>query len=263
MSASKALAPTAATSHFFDQPAWRRLCAAASEGAARGCGATDTLFTSPYSSAIDAALRNVPAAKHPLALAIAREIGDYATAEQIAQGHAEMQAQGCCTHGIDPNARPAGCGELAAAYDGAANEDAAERTDEQPGVDPHDLVQCWSFLQSKQWALEARGFEAALARRPAVEAGSGARLVFTWVPGDCSPLVSRASRQYALEISLPAGAGDLTGRFAGCGLDCAHTERRAGANVDLEETLTQWFAEFQQATRRTHDVWFVDAVGRA
>ncbi|ABM96906.1 hypothetical protein [Methylibium petroleiphilum] len=262
MPAPNALALTAAP-RYFDQPAWRRLCTAACDTAARACGASDTVFTSLYSAAIDAALRDVPAAQQPLALAIARELGDYATAEEIARDRAEMLAQGWCTHGIDPNACPAGCGDLAAERDGAANEDVEQPAEEQKGADPHDLVLCWSFLQSKQWALEARGFAADLARRPAVEAGSGARLVFTWVPGECSPLTSRASREYALEISLPAGAGDVVARFAGCGLDCARTERRAGADADLDAILTQWFTEFQHATRMAHDVWFVHATGRA
>lgn len=243
-SASNALAATTGTTDLFDQHAWRDLCEAASTAAARSCGLSDTVYTAQYSAAIDAALLNVPADAQALALSIAKECGDYASAEAIAQGRIDLLANGWCAHGIDPNACPAGCGDLASAHPDAANEILGDEVDE--------IAACWSFLQSKQFALEARGFEA-LAREFPAAPGRHRRISLSWIPGVEPAFARRISRQYTLEVTFPEGQRPLA-YFAGCGIVSERTARRAGA--DLEISLQTWYEDFKVLSRQQHELIF-------
>jgi hypothetical protein len=80
----------------------------------RGCGLSYDLFAERFSAAVD---RHYPPTS-PLreaALELAVGIG-YLTPDEIAQAQEDMANDGCCTHGLDPNCCPAGCGDIDDGY---------------------------------------------------------------------------------------------------------------------------------------------------
>ena len=76
-----------------------------------GCGLSHDVFVANFSGMVDSTF---PPGSHNRvqAVELARTIGDYATPDELAQAQKEMAAMGCCTHGLDPNYCPCGCGEL-------------------------------------------------------------------------------------------------------------------------------------------------------
>lgn len=87
----------------------KRLDGIAAE-ANRGCGLSYDLFVDMFSAAVDAAF---PPGEplHEQARVLARERG-YATPEERAQTQDELAEMGYCSHGIERDCCPAGCGDL-------------------------------------------------------------------------------------------------------------------------------------------------------
>ena len=94
-----------------DEPAWRAVCDATAEQAAKGCGLSHDYYVERFSSSIGAQARQLPENQRAQALQIARE-WDYATPAERKETQDWNAAHGYCMHGIDPNCCPAGCGDL-------------------------------------------------------------------------------------------------------------------------------------------------------
>ncbi len=76
----------------------------------QGCGQVYELFLERFSGMVDSAFP--PGSfDRERAVAIAISVGGYATPEEIAQARIEAAEMGCCSHGLDPNCCPCGCGE--------------------------------------------------------------------------------------------------------------------------------------------------------
>lgn len=99
-----------------DENAWEELCANAGVSAARGCGQSDFLFRQNYSDLIEAGLQVLPAGLRTRAVDLAQQHGDYATRDELAAEQASQADEGLCSHGIDLNCCPAGCGDREADF---------------------------------------------------------------------------------------------------------------------------------------------------
>lgn len=77
----------------------------------QGCGQIYELFLERFSGMVD---RAYPPGclDRERAIAIANAVGGYATPEEIAQSQIEADEMGCCSHGLDPDCCPCGCGDL-------------------------------------------------------------------------------------------------------------------------------------------------------
>lgn len=76
----------------------------------RGCGLSYDLFVDRFSVSVDNAYPP-DSPNREAALELARPMG-YATPEERAATQAELLAQGYCTHGIEKNCCPLGCGDI-------------------------------------------------------------------------------------------------------------------------------------------------------
>lgn len=95
----------------FDQHQWRDRCERMASDANRGCGLSYDLFVTRFSAAVDTALERIPSKSRDEALQIAVEHG-YATAEERDENERINHDMGYCSHGIDRNCCPCGCGDI-------------------------------------------------------------------------------------------------------------------------------------------------------
>lgn len=80
------------------------------EAANRGCGLSYDLFVERFSTSVD---QTYPqgSPERVAALELAISMG-YMTPAELAQAQEEMANDGYCSHGIELNCCPAGCGDL-------------------------------------------------------------------------------------------------------------------------------------------------------
>lgn len=76
------------------------------------CGSVYELYQRRLSTGIDALLQTIPAEYREEARELARDEFDYLTAEEIAEEIRRDSEHGICSHGIDRNCCPLGCGDL-------------------------------------------------------------------------------------------------------------------------------------------------------
>jgi hypothetical protein len=77
-----------------------------------GSGCAHDVYVQKVSFAIEILLKDLPEDHRPRAMEIAREEFDYATRDELAEAQREMAEAGLCTHGLDPDCCPLGCGDL-------------------------------------------------------------------------------------------------------------------------------------------------------
>ncbi|MCO1686905.1 hypothetical protein FA454_14295 [Pseudomonas aeruginosa] len=94
-----------------DEPAWRAVCEAASVAARNGCGLSWDYYVELFSAAIDAQIDQLPEDQRAMALEMAQD-WDYATPAQRQETRAWNAENGYCTHGINIDCCPLGCGSL-------------------------------------------------------------------------------------------------------------------------------------------------------
>jgi hypothetical protein len=94
-----------------DEPSWRAVCETAAKHAQKGCGCSHDWYVELFSSAIDAQVKQLPDDQHAQALLIATQEWDYATPAQRQETQDWNAENGYCSHGIDKNCCPAGCGD--------------------------------------------------------------------------------------------------------------------------------------------------------
>lgn len=81
-----------------------------SKQAATGCGQSDWLWQSAFSRMVESAYPPGHTQRDE-ALALAVPMG-YLSSAELDQQAAEMANDGYCSHGIDPNCCPCGCGDI-------------------------------------------------------------------------------------------------------------------------------------------------------
>jgi len=74
----------------------------------RGCGQSFDVFVERFSGMVD---RAFPPGSHNREQAIAMSEGCYRTPAELQQAQDEMAEMGYCSHGIDPDCCPCGCGD--------------------------------------------------------------------------------------------------------------------------------------------------------
>jgi hypothetical protein len=95
----------------FQEGRWSDVCVTLAAQAARGCGASHGLYVQRFSELIDAKISGLPASVRATAIAQA-ERWDYLSAERRAKVPMELADGGCCSHGLEPDCCPMGCGDL-------------------------------------------------------------------------------------------------------------------------------------------------------
>lgn len=137
--------PTPQVVEPFDEAAWRARLDVMAKNANSGCGLSHDLYQSRVSGSVDYALEKMPEDHRARAREIAVEHVDYATPEQLDESARRNAEDGCCSHGIDRDCCPAGCGDL---YD----------DDDWVSNQPDDWeAQMWADLGAERWWPHCRG----------------------------------------------------------------------------------------------------------
>jgi hypothetical protein len=87
-------------------------CAALAKEVMPNSGLIYELYQRRMSTGIDVFLRDVPAVYQDDARQLAREEFDYQTPEEIAEEIRRDREYGLCSHGVDRDCCPLGCGDL-------------------------------------------------------------------------------------------------------------------------------------------------------
>ncbi|MPS94035.1 hypothetical protein [Comamonas sp.] len=95
----------------FSEKDWAAKCAALSDAAYQGCGLVYEMFEKRVGASIDIALQQVPEAQRARAIEIAIEHG-YTTPVERAVAARMQRDDGFCSHGLDPDCCPMGCGDI-------------------------------------------------------------------------------------------------------------------------------------------------------
>lgn len=95
----------------FDAVKFEKACVHASRAGAQGCGQSDEVWTRNVTRYINEMLHLVPPEHLDVATKFAREVG-WESAEERAAAQQELEDEGCCSHGFDPDCCPCGCGDL-------------------------------------------------------------------------------------------------------------------------------------------------------
>lgn len=96
----------------FNVDEWRETCKEISRSAAGKCGCIHDVYVGLYSHEIESHAGCFPEEHHEQAFDIAKQEGDYYTPEERA-AEAQWNAEnGYCSHGLDPDCCPCGCGDL-------------------------------------------------------------------------------------------------------------------------------------------------------
>lgn len=77
----------------------------------KGCGLSWELFAQLFSASVDSHFASDDVAVRTAAISMATDMG-YQTPEQISILLQELEDDGCCSHGLDPDCCPCGCGDL-------------------------------------------------------------------------------------------------------------------------------------------------------
>ena len=96
----------------FDETAWRGCCDRIAAEAQRGCGLVYEVYSATYSAGVDKAVAGLPSTHRARALSIACESGIYLTADEREQQARDFEDSGLCSHGLEPDCCPCGCGDL-------------------------------------------------------------------------------------------------------------------------------------------------------
>jgi len=95
----------------YDAAAWMQRCDELAAQANKSCGLVWEIFQRTFTRAINNEITSFDERGRTAALAVAKEFG-WATEEELAASKREMDAAGCCIHGLDPYHCPVGCGDL-------------------------------------------------------------------------------------------------------------------------------------------------------
>lgn len=79
--------------------------------AIRGGGLVYELCIQRFSASVDGNLDRIEEPYREIAIKIARNLG-YLDAKEVEVMRDQLAADGCCSHGLDPNCCPCGCGDI-------------------------------------------------------------------------------------------------------------------------------------------------------
>lgn len=96
----------------FDIENWKRICKALRHKAIMNCGGTETVYESIFTREIDREVALLPESQRTEAVIIAREKFGYLTSTEVDNLKQANLTEGFCTHGLDTNCCPLGCGDL-------------------------------------------------------------------------------------------------------------------------------------------------------
>lgn len=91
---------------------FRNLCTNISKEVMPGCGLIYELYQQRFSSQIDSIIETLPASEQLIARELAREEFDYISSNEIEEQMLSNKVNGLCSHGLDPNCCPCGCGDI-------------------------------------------------------------------------------------------------------------------------------------------------------
>jgi hypothetical protein len=94
----------------FNEFDWRCECDLIAKESSKRCGLSHTVYVDKFSSAIDSVLCHLSAEAKNAFIDIARE-WDYGTPEERYEEQVSLKEQGYCSHGLEFDCCPAGCGE--------------------------------------------------------------------------------------------------------------------------------------------------------
>lgn len=94
----------------FDRQAWLSRCEALAEQANSACGLVYEIYERNFTGAINRDLQRLDQRHRGEVIEMAKNFG-WATAEELAETQRLMDGSGCCSHGLDPDCCPAGCGD--------------------------------------------------------------------------------------------------------------------------------------------------------
>lgn len=95
----------------FHAAQWSELCVRLAAQASRNCGLVHDMYQRLFSELVDLRLREIPEVHHPAALEIAYR-WDYLDPQGRVKAEQDNADQGYCSHGLEPNCCPMGCGDL-------------------------------------------------------------------------------------------------------------------------------------------------------
>ncbi|CAI1931469.1 Uncharacterised protein [Serratia entomophila] len=92
--------------------AFREQCSILASQANAGCGLIYELYQRRLSASIDGYLEAIPEEYRQQAVELARSEFDYLSQAEIEEEIRRDREQGICSHGIDRNCCPLGCGDI-------------------------------------------------------------------------------------------------------------------------------------------------------
>ncbi|WP_286984087.1 hypothetical protein [Haliea sp.] len=95
----------------FDTATWCKLCDEMGEKALKGCGLSHDHMVTLFSESVDKAISDFPLQHQALAILIARGEGYLSISERKEQQD-WLADNGYCSHGIERDACPSGCGDV-------------------------------------------------------------------------------------------------------------------------------------------------------
>ncbi|EMD1719221.1 MULTISPECIES: hypothetical protein [Providencia] len=98
----------------FNKDSWVAKCERANKEASKGCGLSDVLYQDRFNQLLDKAINALPNRHHKKAILIAKKMGyqPFETTEEIENTSDINFDSRICSHGIDIDCCPAGCGEI-------------------------------------------------------------------------------------------------------------------------------------------------------
>lgn len=97
----------------FEQREWAQLCEKLAKETNAGAGCSHTVYVNRFSQAVDIEMSKLSDTDKIMAIVIAKDF-DYHTAEEIEAESNWLAENGYCSHGLDKNCCPVGCGDLEA-----------------------------------------------------------------------------------------------------------------------------------------------------
>ncbi|WP_294768708.1 hypothetical protein [uncultured Rhodoferax sp.] len=101
---------TAFDMNFFDEVKWRAICEKAVADAGAHCGLSDSIYHKELNALIGCQVGLLRKCFRQRAIEIAEKEYDYSDRDDDELGSG--QEAGFCSHGLDPDCCPAGCGDI-------------------------------------------------------------------------------------------------------------------------------------------------------
>lgn len=95
----------------YDSEKWLGRCEGLALEASRGCGLSFDVYLDRFNALVDNELARFSESDRAAAQAVAATF-DYESAHERQQRHRDLDRDGACRHGLDPQCCPVGCGDI-------------------------------------------------------------------------------------------------------------------------------------------------------